>query len=232
MNWKSTILIWLILSLLVACDEPDDRDTTVTDIDGNIYQTVVIGEQEWMAENLKVTHYRNGDTIPNISIEGDWIGTTSGALCYYDNLIGNVDTCGALYNWYTVDDSRGLAPEGWHIPTDSEWKELEIYLGISPSDADSLNYRGTTEGDLLKSVSGWLNDGNGNNESGFTALPCGYRSSGGSGFGSMGRWAGFPSSSPKDNSYIWGRILFDDSHTIYRAYTGREVGFSVRCIKD
>ena len=232
MNWKPTILMWLILSLLIACDEPEERDTTVTDIDGNTYSTIVIGDQEWMAENLKVTHYRNGDTIPNISIEGDWIGTTTGALCYYDNLVNYGDTCGALYNWYAVDDIRGLAPEGWHIPSDEEWKQLEIYLGMNISDADTIYQRGTDEGDKLKSAFGWNEGGNGTNESGFNARPCGYRSSGGGGFGSLGSWACFLTSTIEPGPFVLERILMQDAPTISRGISAREVGFSVRCIKD
>jgi len=230
----STILFGLmILSIIATCDKPEDEDRTVTDIDGNVYTTVVIGEQEWMGENLKVTRYRNGDSIPSFDLEGDWINTSAGAYCYYDNQPTNGDTCGALYNWYAVDDDRGLAPEGWHVPSDSEWKQLEIYIGMNSSDADSEeSHRGTDEGDKLKSVFGWDDDGNGTNETGFTALPCGYRSSGGSGFGSLGSWASFLTTTKKDDSTVWVRILFDDASTVYRGVTHREVGFSVRCIRD
>ncbi|MCK4448089.1 MAG: fibrobacter succinogenes major paralogous domain-containing protein, partial [Candidatus Marinimicrobia bacterium] len=123
---------------------------TVTDIDGNTYQTVKIGDQWWMAENLKVTHYRNGDPIPNVTDNTDWSNLTTGAYCNYDNNASYVTTYGRLYNWYTVNDSRYIAPSGWHVPTDEELKELEMYLGMSQSQADYTGYRGTDEGGKLK----------------------------------------------------------------------------------
>jgi uncharacterized protein (TIGR02145 family) len=106
----------------------------VTDYDGNVYQIVLIGGQCWMMENLKVTHYRNGDPIPHVPNIGEWYGLSSGAYCDYNNDPGNVETYGRLYNWYAVDDSRNIAPEGWHVPTDDEWKQLEMYLGMSQAE--------------------------------------------------------------------------------------------------
>lgn len=146
---------------------------TVTDIDGNVYQTIKIGNQWWMAENLKVTHYRNGNAIPNVTSYFSWRDLSSGAYCAYNNDNGNADAYGMIYNWYwyAVDDSRNIAPIGWHVPTDEEWKELEMYLGLSQTEADDTGYRGTDEGDKLKATTGWYNNGNGTNESGFTALP-------------------------------------------------------------
>ncbi|MFC1562338.1 FISUMP domain-containing protein, partial [candidate division KSB1 bacterium] len=152
---------------------------TVTDIDENVYQIVQIGDQEWMVENLKVTRYRNGDAIPNVTDGSAWGGLSTGAYCTYYNNASNAAVYGHLYNWYAVDDSRGLAPEGWHVPTDEEWKELEMYLGMSQSEADTSGWRGTDEGDKLKETgtSHWGSPNAGaTNESGFTALPGGYRS--------------------------------------------------------
>ncbi|MCP4833080.1 MAG: hypothetical protein GY886_12790, partial [Gammaproteobacteria bacterium] len=97
------------------------------DYDGNAYPTTTIGEQVWMAENLRVTHYRNGDAIPHVTTTG-W-GYSTGAYCWYDNDQATNEKYGALYNWYTVDDSRGLCPEGWHVPTDDQWTALTTYLG-------------------------------------------------------------------------------------------------------
>jgi uncharacterized protein (TIGR02145 family) len=134
-----------------AGTNPDNPTVpVVTDIDGNVYQTVTIGAQVWMAENLKVTHYRNGDPIPNVTDTAAWEGLSTGAYCEYDNDINNVATYGRLYNWYAVDDSRGLAPEGWHVPSDDEWKQLEMYLGMSQSEADDYGWRGTDEGGEVK----------------------------------------------------------------------------------
>ena len=149
---------------------------TVTDIDGNTYQTVKIGDQWWMAENLKVTCYRNGDAIPNITDGTTWASLSTGAYCEYNNDINNVATYGRLYNWYAVTDSRNIAPAGWHVPSDAEWKQLEMYLGMSQSEADATGWRGTDEGGKLKEVGTmhWNSPNTGaTNESGFTALPGG-----------------------------------------------------------
>ncbi|MEJ2629601.1 MAG: fibrobacter succinogenes major paralogous domain-containing protein, partial [bacterium] len=138
---KKSLLIFSIIFIFIflSCDlksptESRFKTGTVTDIDGNTYQTVKIGDQWWMAENLKVTHYRNNDEIPNVTYWGDWHDLSTGAYCDYNNNEGNVSTCGHLYNWYAVNDSRNIAPEGWHVPTDEEWKELEMYLGMSRSE--------------------------------------------------------------------------------------------------
>jgi len=154
----------------VIADENDI--TTVTDIDGNVYKTVKIGDQWWMAENLKVRHYRNGDPIPHEINNVEWIMLTTGAYCYYDNDSSHAADYGALYNWYTVSDFRNIAPEGWHVPTDEEWKELEMALGISQEYADSTEWRGTNEGGKLKETgtTHWNSPNEGaTNESGFTA---------------------------------------------------------------
>lgn len=117
--------------MLVACDKPAEEieEITITDVDGNVYDVVTIGEQVWMAENLKVTHYRDGTGIPNISDSTEWRNSTSGAYCAYDNDQSNVSTYGFLYNWYAIDDSRKLAPMGWHIPTIQEWQRLSDNIG-------------------------------------------------------------------------------------------------------
>jgi len=207
---------------------------TVTDIDGNVYQTVTIGTQEWMAENLKVTHYRNGDPIPHVTDAATWEGLTSGAYCEYDNDGGNVATYGRLYNWYAVDDSRNIAPEGWHVPTDEEWKQLEMYLGMSQSEADDAGWRGTDEGGKLKEsgTTHWASPNTGaTNESGFTALPGGYRFGSGY-FDGMGYLAGFWSSTEGSSSNAWYRGLGYDDAQVYRGYHYEHYGFSVRCVRD
>ena len=146
----------------------------VTDIDGNVYQTVKIGDQWWMAENLKVIHYQNGDGITKLPNNTVWSTYGEGAYCNYDNNDSNADIYGSLYNWYAVNDSRNIAPDGWHVPTDEEWKELEMFLGMSQSEANGTGWRGTDEGSKLKATSGWSGF-NGTNESGFSALPGGSR---------------------------------------------------------
>jgi uncharacterized protein (TIGR02145 family) len=207
---------------------------TVTDIDGNVYQTVAIGTQEWMVENLKVTHYRNGDSIPNVPDVTDWSGLTTGAYCEYDNDISNVATYGRLYNWYAVSDSRNIAPTGWHVPTDDEWKQLEMTLGMSQAQADSIGWRGTTEGGKLKEVgtTHWLTPNTGaTNESGFSALPGGYRYFYHGNYSDMGNSDYFWSST-QYSAYAWYRTLYYNRSGLHRNLNYREDGFSVRCVND
>ena len=123
------IIVFTLLFLACSLFEPKVIGT-VKDIDGNIYPTVKIGDQWWMAENLKVTHYRNGDEIPKVTNNSEWDNLRTGAYCNYGNNDNNVDTCGSLYNGYTINDSLILAPRGWRIPTDDDWKQLELFLGI------------------------------------------------------------------------------------------------------
>lgn len=208
---------------------------TVTDIDGNRYKTITIGDQLWMAENLKVTHYRNGDPIPNITFGFNWIYLTTGAYCHYFNNESYTSTYGCLYNWYAVNDSRNIAPEGWHIPTDEEWKELEMFLGMSQSKADDIGWRGTNEGGKLKETGSdhWLNPNTGaTNESGFTALPGGYRLADGF-FGGIESDALFWSSTEFSSLDGWYRALNFSRSGVNRTYgIGKRGGLSIRCIKD
>ena len=152
---KAQIILLLVFTLVIytSCEDKkadDSSATIVTDIDGNVYQTVIIGDQEWTAENLKVTKYRDGTSITNVTDSSSWRALTTEAYCIYNNNASNEgETYGALYNWYAVVDSRNIAPEGWHVPTDSEWKELEMYLGMSQSEADQIHWHGTNEGSKL-----------------------------------------------------------------------------------
>ena len=210
---------------------PDEL--TVTDIDGNTYKTVKIGNQWWMAENLKVTHYRNGDPIPNVTSDSEWGILKTGAYCAYNNNESTTDTYGYLYNWFSINDSRKIAPEGWHVPTDAEWKELEMYLGMNQSEADNTGWRGTDEGGKLKETgtTHWNSPNTGaTNESGFTALPGGYRYSLGS--NQMNYGAYFWSVTEYNNNNAWRRLVIYSSSNIYRNYANKTEGFSVRCIKD
>jgi len=216
----------------------DDTSTTgtVMDIDGNVYQTIKIGNQWWMAENFKVTHYRNGDVIPNVTDDSEWAGLTTGALCSYDNHAGHIDTYGLLYNWYTVIDNRNLAPEGWHVSTDDDWKELEMYLGMSQLEADDTGWRGTDEGGKLKeagTTSHWSSPNTGaTNETGFTALPGGYCYSDGS-FKRLTFSAHIWSPMEGDSDNEWRRHLYYSESGVTRSIAGtKNIGFMVRCVKD
>jgi len=203
----------------------------VTDIDGNIYQTITIGTQTWMAENLKVTHYRNGDPIIT-----DWT-SYSGAYGVYNNNANNeVETYGNLYDWYAVNDSRNIAPEGWHVPTDEDWKELEISLGMSQSEADSIEWHGTDEGSKLAGNADlWLDGTLKNNAkfgiSGFTALPGGYRSDEGDYLG-LGSHGYFWSSTWFGDHWALFRTLYYNLSNIRRYHDGKDIWFSVRCLRD
>ncbi|MBN2543306.1 fibrobacter succinogenes major paralogous domain-containing protein [bacterium] len=214
-----------------------EGDTLVTDIDGNVYETVTIGTQIWMAENLKVTHYRNCDQIPNVTYDNDWFNLSTGACCEFDNDPSNVATYGRLYNYYVVDDPRGLAPAGWHVPNDDEWKTLEVYLGMSPAEADSYGWRGTNEGSKLAGRADLWYDGDLEEDpefgtSGFTALPGGYRYFPGT-FTDLTCSANFWSSSEFSSYTAWDRCLTSNKLGISRHYDlNKRFGFSVRCVRD
>jgi uncharacterized protein (TIGR02145 family) len=205
---------------------------TVTDFDGNVYKTIKLGNQWWMAENLRVAHYANGDSIPEVT-DFSWGSLTTGACCTYipDSLI----VYGRLYNWYAVADNRGIAPAGWHVPTDEEWKKLEMFLGMSQGDADFTGWRGTDEGGKLKEngLVHWMTPNTGaTNESGFTALPGGERMDSGL-FGLITRHGFWWSSTEFDAEHAWFRLLRHDESKVYRANGyHKRYGYSVRCIKD
>jgi len=214
--------------------EAPDSTGTVTDYDGNVYQTIKIGDQWWMCENLKVTHYRNGDSIPNVTDGGTWSGLSTGAYCDYNNDPANVAIYGRLYNWYAVNDSRNISPEGWHVPSDAELKQLEMYLGMSQAEADAIGWRGTDEGGKLKQTgtTHWQSPNTGaTNESGFTALPGGYSSIDGA-FNGLGIYAHYWSSTEGGSDYAWYRGLDYDYSQTHRYGNYKRNGFSVRCVKD
>lgn len=198
---------------------------TVTDIDGNEYQTVIIGTQIWMAENLKVIHYRNGDAIPNIADNTTWAGLSNGAYCDPNNDENNVATYGRIYNRYTVDDSRGLVPAGWRVPTDDEWLELKDFLGGWNVAGGKLKETGTAY---------WKDPNTGaTNETGFTALPAGYRWFNGT-FTEIGTEVYFWGGGINQSGYFNPAYLeYDDSRFHFGGGDFRSTdGFSVRCIKD
>jgi uncharacterized protein (TIGR02145 family) len=196
---------------------------TVTDIDGNIYYTFEIGNQWWMMENLKVTHYRNGDPIPNVTGNTEWVGLTTGAYCNYNNDVANAATYGRLYNWYSADDSRNIAPAGWHIPSDAEWQTLVNYLGGAGVAGGKMKESGTTH---------WSGPNTGaTNESGFSALPGGYRRSGDGVCVGVGFATGFWSST-ESGSKVWFRYLSYDYSGVVHFDNYKPYGYSVRCVKD
>ena len=180
-------------------------------------QDVKIGTQTWTTKNLDVTKYRNGDAIPQVQ-DTTWEKLTTGAWCYYANKTANGTTYGKLYNWFAVNDTRGLAPKGYHIPTDAEWRILSNYLGEEA-------------GTKMKSTSGWTEDGNGTNSSGFSGLPGGYRDYNGTFYviDYKGYWW---SSTEDDTEYAWNRGLNCYGRSVITSMDYKQYGFSVRCLKD
>ncbi len=227
--FKNHLVFAILFSIFffVSCNEnstsskDSDQPGTVTDVDGNVYKTIKIGEQLWMAENLKVTHYRNGEAIPNIMDNTEWSNLSTGAYCVYNNDNSQIETYGLLYNWYTLSDSRNIAPPGWHVPSDEEWTKLENYLG---SDAGGkLKEPGTSH---------WNDPNTGaTNSSGFTALPGGYRYHNGSFYRIVYR--GYWWSSTSDASHLaWTRRLSSDDTDLDRHSENKQEGFSVRLVSD
>jgi uncharacterized protein (TIGR02145 family) len=192
---------------------------TVQDLDGNTYNTVQIGSQCWMRENLRTAQFKTGEDILVISDEEQWINNNTGAMSYYDNDAANAATFGALYNGFAVRTGN-LCPEGWHVPSDAEWNTLAQFLG----GADAAGYQ-------LKALFYWL-ENNANNHSSFTAYPAGARS-------------GFPEASFFDMgrvAYFWSsteasfgnnaRTLIWNIRELGSSYFQRSIGLSVRCVKD
>jgi uncharacterized protein (TIGR02145 family) len=202
--------------------------TTVNDVDGNTYNVIVIGGQIWMAENMKTTKYNDGTIVPNITDNTSWAALVTPAYCWYNNDISNKTTYGALYNWYAVDavsnGNKNVCPTGWHVPSDTEWTTLTNYLGGEYVAGGKLKETNTTH---------WESPNTGaTNESGFTALPSGYRSFNGITFDNLGLL-----------SYWWSKIEanVDYSTVWYISYSNgsmvnsmgkKKNGYSVRCLRD
>jgi len=213
----------------------------VTDIDGNVYETVQIGEQLWMAENLKVTHYNDGSEIQYVQSESSepdvWENLSTGAYGYYNDVPSHLDTYGNLYNWYAVDDDRGLCMEGWHVPSDDEYKQLEIYLGMSESEANNTGWRGTDEGSKLAGNSDLWYDGSLDNNSefgtsDFTFLPAGFRGHDSRGYNEMGFRSSLWLSNEDGVRNEWARTLEYHHSEVVRGSYSPGYGFSVRCLGD
>ena len=222
--------VWVVSTILkVTAAITDFSDSTVS---GG--QSFII--DDWSTRNLDVTTYRNGDPIPQVTDATAWSNLTTGAWCYYNNDQSNDATYGKLYNWYAVNDPRGLAPTGWHIPTDAEWKTLEMELGMSQAEADGTGLRGTDEGSQLAGNAGLWQDGNLESNanfgtSGFSGLPGGYRNDDGS-FNNIGSNANWWSSSEYSTSDAWYRYLSYSSSDVGRFVNYKRDGFSVRCVRD
>ncbi len=182
-------------------------------------QTVTIGSQVWTSKNLDVATYRNGDVIPQVEDYKAWEDLTTGAWCYYENDASNGTKYGKLYNWYAVNDPRGLAPNGYHIPTDAEWTQLSDYLG------------GEEAGTKMKSTSGWVENGNGTNRSGFSGLPGGFRPNYGS-FDYIGTGGFWWSSTESSADFAGTRYLVYTKTNVKWLNNYKSKGCSVRCLRD
>ncbi len=196
----------------------------LTDYDGNVYETITIGNQVWMKENFKATHYRNGDKIVNITDDKQWTTLTNGAWCYYENKEGNGTVYAKLYNWYAVHDPRGLCPTGWHVPGDAEWQTLFNYLGGDSIAGDKMKETGTTH---------WNSPNAGaNNNSGFSALPGGYRDFSDGSFFFLGNYGIWWSITENNTSGVGSRTLYYNNSKVGRSDVNKAYGFSVRCLRD
>jgi uncharacterized protein (TIGR02145 family) len=208
------VLVIAIFVTLIGCN------SKYNDQDGNSFSTVKIGEQLWMAENLNVDHYRNGDLIPQVKDPKEWESLSTGAWCYYENDFMNVNKYGKLYNWYAVNDPRGLAPKGWHIPTLAEFDTLLM----------AVDYNANA---LKESGQGIYTSGT--NTSGFSAMLAGFREPGGDFYvlaGKAGGNAYFWSSSVYETVYASNLLLYGGGHNFKFEAWIMNSGFSVRCLKD
>jgi uncharacterized protein (TIGR02145 family) len=195
----------------------------VTDYDGNTYQTATIGNQIWTAENLKVTKYRDGSDITYVTAYSTWRNMTSGAYSYYGNNPSNATTYGVWYNWFAATDNTNIAPEGWHVPTNAEWTELENYL--------TNNGFNGLEAAAIKSTSGWNNSGNGTDSFGFGALPNGVYYDWGS--SSIGSTSYFWSAIESTSSTAWSRVLNANTSVFELPnQTEKRNGIAIRLLKD
>ncbi|MBN2638036.1 MAG: fibrobacter succinogenes major paralogous domain-containing protein [Bacteroidales bacterium] len=208
-----------------AVFNPSKSYGTVTDVDGNVYKTIKIGDQVWMAENLRVTHYRNGDTIPSVKDTTSWANQTEGAYCNYNNTEDpdTIATYGRLYNWYATQDTRNIAPEGWRVANAVDWQILINYLGGDTIASKHLKEAGTLH---------WHGPNDGDNSSGFTALPGGRR------------YRTYPFSGFELYADFWTSSLYSETsapflyltawhdNLVYKGFNYKINGYSIRCIKE
>jgi uncharacterized protein (TIGR02145 family) len=243
-EWQLLSAISLVL-VVFSCNKSNPVNSniesgTATDIDGNTYTSVKIGNQVWTVENLRTTRYNDGTAIPLVTQDAEWYYLVSPGYCFYNNT-NNADSIrkfGALYNWYAVNTKK-LAPAGWHVPTDSEWNTLVSYLLVHGYDWDST----TTENKLAKSLSAttdWEtygmagtigNDLTKNNRSGFSALPSGYRYAQGYSL-NIGYFCGWWSATQLDSLSALFRFLNYDKVSFDGDNDAKNSGYSVRLIRD
>jgi uncharacterized protein (TIGR02145 family) len=219
------ISFFIIIVFLLSSFKSDKNGNVVIDIDKNIYKTVIIGDQEWMAENLKVSRFRNGDIIQRIDDKEEWVKAGNEgkpAWCYYNNKDENNLKYGKLYNWHAVNDPRGLAPKGFYIASDYDFSILTEYL-------ESKGYINKV-GVVLKAINGWTN-GTGSDKFGWNGLPGGCRNAYGD-FYNISTFAGWWTFSEYSEIYAWSWRLNSTGIYFERSYGDKLGGFYVRCIKN
>jgi uncharacterized protein (TIGR02145 family) len=223
-NSSFTFVIVSLVTIAISCRKADVRpNDPVKDIEGNIYKTVIIGNQVWMSENLKTSRYFDGADIPLITNGLTWSNLKTPGFCWYNNDAGsNKEPYGALYNGFSVSSGK-LCPVGWHIPDNKEWKELRDFLGDTLTGGGKLKEAGTLH---------WLTPNKGaDNSSGFTALPAGIRYFEGS-FASVLNYTCFWSSTETASTERWYIGLFSGDASVIMDHRTNIYGFSVRCVKD
>ncbi len=221
----SLSIIVLFFVLLSGCKKEKDIPETVTDIDGNIYQTVTIGNQVWLVENFKSAKYNDGTSIPLVTGNTEWINLSTPGYCWYDNDIANKEPYGALYNWYAGQTGK-LCPTGWHVPSDKEWTALTDFLGGEGIAGGILKEAGTSHWDTPNTGA--------TDESGFTALPGGFRGAQGTCY-YIGYWCQYWTSTSPFESVAYYRQMAADSEGVDNGKGNaiqRLCGLSVRCLMN
>lgn len=236
-----TLVFALFFTLSCENDEPELDDNTlngrttavfnsnkkygkVIDVDGNLYKTIVIGTQTWMAENLRTTSYRNGEIIYKAVENTEWSNLTNAAYCNYNNTnnLDTIATYGRLYNWFAAADERGIAPKGWRIPTIADWDILIEYLGGDTIAGNKMKEAGNLH---------WDSPNGSDNSSGFTALPGGrrYKSNNSNDIGYYSIFWAIPSYNESAAPFLY---LFSWNSIFYRGLNYKVNGYSIRCIKE
>jgi uncharacterized protein (TIGR02145 family) len=226
---KKTILLLASVGFFTV----NNLAQTVSDLDGNIYDTVHIGSQVWMKENLKTTKYNDGSLIPLVKDSIAWFTLTSSAYCWYKNdSVTYKNTYGALYNWYTINTNK-LCPAGWHVPSNAEWHIM--ILTLDPAAQDCYCTESSNAGDAIKEagLTNWGTGNNGNNSSGFTALGAGFRNYYNKSFQGKTAVTYFWTSTPNTPyATVWHRWMSNNSSNVYEYLDQKIQGMSVRCIQD
>ena len=215
----SQVITLTLILLLGACAAPPEK---VVDIDGNNYTAVHAGSMVWTSRNLNVAHFRNGDPIPEVQDPAAWATLATPAWCYNENKPENGKLYGKLYNWYAVNDPRGLAPEGWHVATDEEWSALGDLLGGE-----------TDAGGALKALEHWNNQTDKTQTAiGFDALPAGARRDTDGNFMPPGEYSRLWTATEASEKSAWSRSLGYFDAALRKGKASKNTGFSVRCVKN